>query len=560
VGLKEYNTKRDFSRTAEPSGGKARLLRKAKDLLFVVQKHDATRLHYDFRLEMEGVLKSWAVPKGFPWKKGDRRLAVQVEDHPFDYRNFEGIIPEGNYGAGTVMVWDTGTYTVGGDDPMRALQEGKLHLFLSGRKLRHEWTLVRLRSRASEEKPQWLLLKSGESVEPLSAREDNRSAVSGRSMEEIARSADRKWESNRPRRTQDRNKGADRRSDGRVKRVATRKPFSPSGLDLGSLPAAVPAFLEPMKARIARQLPTGADWVSEIKFDGIRAIAVKDGKTVRLYSRAGNDLTVKFTAVATALTLVPAKQAVLDGEIAALDREGRSSFQLLQSYHMAPSPKPPLVFYAFDIPNLEGRSLTDLPLLQRKNILQSLLEGDNGVVRFSPALDANPERVAAEMRSRGLEGLIAKRKDSIYEAGRRSGAWLKYKWVAEQEFVIGGYTDPKGSRSHFGALLVGYYDGPKLLFCGKVGTGFDEKTLKDLDRRFKPFVQVDCPFSNLPERRISSRGGGLTASQMRLCTWIKPHFVAQVKFAEWTRDGHLRQPCFVGMREDKAAHEVIRET
>jgi bifunctional non-homologous end joining protein LigD len=558
VGLREYNAKRDFSRTKEP-GGRKRPSSKAREPLFVVQKHDATRLHYDFRLEMDGVLKSWAVPKGFPWKKGDRRLAVQVEDHPFDYHNFEGIIPSGNYGAGTVMVWDMGTYRVGGNDPAGALREGKLHLFLSGKKLRHEWTLVRLRKTETEDKPQWLLLKSGVDVKPLSTREDNRSVLTGRTLEEIAQAADKEWESNRPKATRRAGSRSATQKSNATRRTRKKTGPVPAGLDMESLPRAKPEFLEPMKARIARKMPVGSELVYEIKFDGIRTIAVKDRQSVRIFSRAGNELSAKYPEIIDALSSLPANQAVLDGELAALDPQGRSSFQLLQSYHMTPAPKPPLMYYVFDVLNLEGRSLTALPLLERKRAAQTLLTDAPASLRFSPAIDADSERVLQEMRNRGLEGLIAKRKDSSYEPGRRSGAWVKYKWVVEQEFVIGGYTQPKGSRSHFGALLVGYYEGSKLVFAGKVGTGFDEKSLKEMINQFRPLVRDECPFANLPERRTGPRGGGLTASQMKLCTWLKPELVAQVKFAEWTRDNHLRQPCFVGLREDKVAREVVRE-
>lgn len=562
MGLQEYKAKRDFSRTAEPAGTR-REAKGRKALMFVVQKHDATRLHYDFRLEMEGVLKSWAVPKGFPWNKGDRRLAVQVEDHPFDYHDFEGIIPEGNYGAGTVMVWDTGTYRVGGDDPVRALAQGKLHLFLQGKKLRDEWTLVRLKKTGQEDKPQWLLLKSGSDVKPLSPRQDDRSVLTGRSLSQIAQEAGKEWKSDRPKQKPltklERLRGANsarKKPDAKPKR---QPKAAVPGLDLSILPSAAPAFVEPMKARIARQMPKGRDWIYEIKFDGIRALCVKDRKDVRLYSRAENDLTSKYPEIASAVAGIGPESCVLDGEVAALDEEGRSSFQLLQSYHMLGSRKPPLIYYVFDIINLEGHSLVRVPLVQRKAVLESLFANVPAPLRYSPGIDAESERIVKEMQARGLEGLIAKTKDSCYESGKRSGSWLKYKWVSEQEFVIGGYTKPKGGRSHFGALLVGYYEDSKLIFAGKVGTGFDEKSLTALMKRFQPLVRSDCPFANLPERRMGPRGGGLTASQMRLCTWIRPELVAQVKFAEWTRDNHLRQPCFVGLREDKDPREVTRE-
>jgi bifunctional non-homologous end joining protein LigD len=545
MGLKQYRAKRDFKRTAEPKGKQSA---PHAELIFVVQKHDASRLHYDFRLEMEGVLKSWAVPKGFPWTKGERRLAVEVEDHPFDYKDFEGIIPSGNYGAGTVMIWDFGTYAVGGGDPLAALKQGKLHLFLTGKKLKDEWTLVRIRKTDREDKPQWLLLKSGKSLRPISARADDQSALTGRKMREIADAADREWQSDRTTQTFGQQKAAADRP---------RTVVASTAIDLSKLPSSKPGFVEPMKAWLSPTLPKGDDWVYEIKFDGIRALAVKNKKEVRLFSRAGNDLTSKYPALKESLAALPARELVIDGEIAALDEQGRSSFQLLQSFHRTSQP-PPLVFYVFDLVNLDGRSLTRLSLADRKAALEKLVSDAPQNIRYSPPLSGDVERVVREMKARGLEGLIAKKIDATYESGRRSRCWVKFKWVAEQEFVIGGYTQAKGGRNWFGALLVGYYEKGKLLFAGKVGTGFDEATLESLYKRFQKIVRVDCPFANLPEKP-SGQSRGLTASQMRLCTWLEPRLVAQVKFAEWTRDNHLRQPAFMGLREDKRASEVVRE-
>jgi bifunctional non-homologous end joining protein LigD len=567
MGLKEYQAKRNFKRTQEPAGKVVRRAKKPRADRFVVQKHAARRLHYDFRLEMEGVLKSWAVPKGFPVQRGDRRLAVEVEDHPLDYGDFEGTIPAGNYGAGTVMVWDYGTYEVQGE-ALKGLREGKLHFTLKGKKLEGEWALVRMRPRGNEDKPQWLLFKAGEDTAPISARAENKSASTGRTMEQITANNDRQWQSNRASADQPpaRSRAVSRAtpSNGEVSRqpalskAANRTRGSlPVGLNAGRLPRAKAEFTEPMKALLAEKLPRGPEWIYEIKFDGVRALAVKKGCEARLISRTAKDLTAKYPELAEALKALPAKEAVLDGEVMALDSEGRSSFQLLQSWHNAGSRKPPLVYYVFDLLNADGKDFTGLPLMKRKAIAEKLVDGVAPGIRFSAAIKADPERLVHEMKTRGLEGVVAKRADSKYQPGRRSGDWVKFKWTNEQEFVIGGYTRPQGTRAHFGAILVGYYQKRELIYAGKVGTGFDQKLLRSLYERFRKLTREDCPFANLPEKR--SRFGGLTAAEMRRCTWVRPELVCQVRFAEWTRDGHLRQPVFIGLREDKEPREVIRE-
>jgi bifunctional non-homologous end joining protein LigD len=578
LSLKEYKAKRNFRRTAEPAGETPHA-RKRGGYMFVVQKHDATRLHYDFRLQMEGVLKSWAVPKGFPTKRGDRRLAVQVEDHPIEYGGFEGTIPEGSYGAGTVMLWDSGGFEVSGDDPPGALREGKLHLILHGKKLKGEWTLVRMRPREGqdEDKPQWLLLKSGSDIPPISKRAEEHSVLSGRSLEEIASAGDREWQSDRvlPRRgkgSQQLRKvgglGSVRRRTSSKTTAASRdvsrsdedgkSSFRAVEISLPRLPKKKPAFVEPMKALLVDELPKGAEWIYELKFDGVRALAIKDNGEIKLISRSGKDLGSKYDELLEPLKNLPAKQAVLDGEIVALDEKGRSSFQLLQSYQMAGVKKPPLFYYVFDLINLDGKDLTGVPLFQRKAMLETLVAKVSPAIRFSPSIKADSARLMREMKARDLEGLIGKRRESKYEVGRRSGAWVKFKWTNEQEFAIGGYTQPKGTRTHFGALLVGLYEKGKLVFAAKVGTGFDQKLLESLHNKFKNIIRPDCPFANLPERRPGS--SGLSATEMRRCTWLEPRLVCQVRFAEWTRDNHLRQPAFLGLREDKEPKEVVRET
>jgi bifunctional non-homologous end joining protein LigD len=328
-------------------------------------------------------------------------------------------------------------------------------------------------------------------------------------------------------------------------------------ISLYRLPKKRPTFVEPMKALLTDELPKGVDWIYELKFDGVRALAIKDNGDIELISRSGKELESKYPELLEPLKKLAAKQAVLDGEIVALDEQGRSSFQLLQSYQMAGVKKPPLFYYVFDLINLDGKDLTVVPLMQRKAMLETLVAKVSAAIRFSPGIKADSARLMREMKARGLEGLIAKRRDSKYESGRRSGAWVKFKWTYEQEFVIGGYTEPKGTRTHFGALLVGYYEKGKLLFAAKVGTGFDQKLLTSLHDKFKKLIRANCSFANLPEKRPGSQG--LSAAEMRRCTWLEPKLVCQVRFAEWTRDDHLRQPAFLGLREDKEPSEVIRE-
>ena len=527
MSLKEYVRKRNFGKTPEPGGEKAAAKAGHR---FVIQKHDASRLHYDFRLEMGGVLKSWAVPKGVPFVKGEKRLAVQTEDHPLAYIDFEGSIPEGQYGGGTVMVWDQGTYEPLSKTPAKELAGGKLHFVLHGSKLEGEWYLVRLRNG-----DQWLLIRRGADMKAVSKKQEDTSVLSGRSMRELSK-GDRVWES----------KSA-------AKKVsASRKPKR------SVRPAPLPEFVEPMKAKLAAAAPKG-DWIYEIKFDGFRALALKGGSQARLLSRNEKDLGGKFPELMESILALPAQDGIVDGEIVALDEKGRSSFQLLQARELGQE-RPPLFFYAFDLLQLDGKSLIGEPLEERKEKLAKLLAGSKGEVRFSAALNSNVKRLLEQARSLGLEGLIGKRAGSAYEPGKRSGAWIKLKLQQEQEFVIGGYTDPEGSRPHFGALLVGVYQRDKKLhFAGKVGTGFNHKLLSVLHRDFKKIAREACPFVDLPEKRAGRYGQGVTAAEMKRCHWVTPTMVCQVKFAEWTRDDRLRQPVFLGLREDKDAREVVRE-
>ncbi len=525
MSLKEYAKKRDFKKTAEPSAGRPS---RSSGRRFAIQKHDATRLHYDFRLEFRGKLKSWAVPKGFPYAKGEKHLAVEVEDHPISYIDFEGTIPEGQYGGGTVMVWDRGTFEPLSKAPTKDLADGKLHFVLSGTKLSGEWYLVRLR-----DEKQWLLIKAGEDMKPVSKKLDDTSVLSGRSMKELAR-GDRVWQSK-----------SKSKSHGVVKRTS----------NTNLLP--LPKFVEPMRAKLVESIPIG-DWVYEIKFDGFRALGLRGSSEARLVSRNEKEFGGKFTEVMDALSRLDVQDAIIDGEIVALDEKGRSSFQLLQAFELGQE-RPPIFLYAFDLLRLNGKDLRDFPIEQRKANLERLLKETPGNIRYSASLGRDAEKLLTQARQFGLEGLIGKRVGSLYETGRRTGNWIKIKLQQEQEFVIGGYTEPAGSRSHFGALLVGVYEGEQLKFAGKVGTGFDEKILRTLAGMFRKVPVQTCPFVDLPEKRLGRYGQGVTASEMKRCHWIEPTIVCHIKFKEWTRDNRLRQPVYLGLREDKDAKEVARE-
>jgi bifunctional non-homologous end joining protein LigD len=596
MSLREYQRKRDFTRTAEPAARKTKPKRKLP--LFVIQKHDASRLHYDFRLEVDGTLKSWAVPKGIPFARGDKRLAVHVEDHPLDYASFEGVIPAGQYGGGTVMVWDTGTWENLGGDAARDLKAGKLHFALHGKKLEGEWTLVRTRG-GEQGKENWLLIKSGGDVRPLSKKRDDESVLTKRSMARIARDRDKEWQSNRestdkesfrarirnrlllpsrappkpvgtiasksvdnPRRrpVEASSRGASNDEPRRRVRGGTngRGGGGGKGRPDHGRGGLKPRFVAPMKAKLTSEPPPGGDWIYELKFDGFRAIAIKDGNRVELLSRNAKDLTHKFPEIAEAVAALALGRAVLDGEIVALDPEGRSSFQLLQAYELGEE-RPPICYYVFDLLHLEGRDLRNQSLVERKSQLESLLRGAPDSIRFSASIDGDPRQLLEKVKTRGLEGIIGKLRGSTYESGRRSGAWIKLKCVNEQEFVIGGFTPPQGARKYFGALLVGYFENEKLKFAGKVGTGFNTALLRVLHTRFQKLRRAKCPFADLPEKSGGRWAQSLTPAEMKRCSWVEPEIVCEVKFTEWTRDGKLRHPVFIGIREDKEARSVIHE-
>lgn len=477
---------------------------------------------------MDGVLKSWAVPKGVPYTLGEKRLAMATEDHPIEYLDFEGTIPKGQYGGGTVMVWDIGTYKVIDRD----YQKGKLHIFLDGKKLKGEWVLAKT---AGEGGKSWLLIKTGEAMNPVSNPQGDVSALTGRTMEQIAADNDAPWQSNR---------GAGR----------SRRRQQPSlNIDLVKLPEAELKFIEPMQCKLVSELPEHAGWQYEIKLDGYRTLALKTKAGVSLLSRRGNSLESRFPAVARACEALE-EGAMLDGEVVALDESGRPSFNILQNHRTTSSP---VHYYAFDLLAYRGKSLLQLPLATRRELLErSALAPLSDPVRLSQTLDASAREVARAAKEQGLEGVVAKRADSIYEPGKRSGAWVKYKIQQGQELVIGGYIPGK---NRFTSLLTGYYHGNKLNFNAKIKNGFVPQTKEEIFQRFRGLETDVCPFANLPEAKNARRGEALTAEVMKKCRWLKPKLVGRVDFTDWTEANHLRHSRFVALRDDKDPREVTRE-
>jgi bifunctional non-homologous end joining protein LigD len=567
MSLKEYKRKRDFKKTPEPSGTGAK---SAPGRQFVIQKHAASRLHYDFRLELGGTLKSWAVPKGPSLDPSVKALAVEVEDHPLDYATFEGVIPQGEYGGGTVMVWDQGTWEPE-VDPVKGLKQGKLKFRLNGEKLCGSWALVRMRSRDDDDRKNWLLIKHRDECARPDAKSDilarkPRSVISGRNMEEIARDADRVWSSNgkaaakaRAKKTAKKGgKAAIRNSaNGASSKAGARTKRSPiTEKELAKLTSArrakLPADFRPQLATLASRVPRGDEWLHELKFDGYRALAFFENGKVRLISRNGNDWTARFQAVADALEKLPVKNAILDGEVVSLDENGLSNFQQLQN-QMKRGDDESLVIYLFDLPYCAGFDLTQTPLVERKELLARLILSTNpkneGALRYSDHIQGHGESVLLHACRSAMEGVVCKRADSTYQQAR-SSSWLKVKCLKEQEFVIAGYTKPDGSRVGFGALLLGYHnDKGELVYAGKVGTGFTTQSLRELTAELKKRRIESSPYAALP-KGITRRG----------VTWVKPELVAQVEFAEWTSDGRLRQPSFQGLRDDKPPSRITRET
>jgi bifunctional non-homologous end joining protein LigD len=510
--LTSYKAKRNFAVTPEPAEGG-----EEGAGVFVIQKHWASRLHYDFRLELDGVMMSWAVPKGPSYDTHDKRMAVHVEDHPISYNDFEGTIPPKQYGAGKVIIWDKGTWKPL-DDPHKALKAGNLKFELHGHKMHGRWVLVRMKGKGEKQEP-WLLIKEhDEYARPaaeFSVIDEMPDSVKALPMPAVR---------------------------GAVKSVAAAK------ADERAAPkTALPEALSPQLATLVDAPPASAeDWLFEIKFDGYRLLARVDGKDIRLITRNGNDWTHKLQPLRAELARLKLPSGWYDGEIVVHDENGRPDFGLLQNAFDEDHPGD-IVYFLFDIPFHNGRDLRDLPLEERRAVLQDIMakrETDN--VRFSAALSAPPQEMIAAACQMGLEGIIGKRKDSRYTA-RRSGSWIKLKCGQRQEFVIGGYTDPQGSRSGFGSLLLGTYDAEgKLQYAGNVGSGFNAASLRDLKAKMDKLHADQSPFA--PSRDIDKKAH-----------WLKPTLVAEISFSEWTHSGSIRHGVYQGLRKDKRAAGITRE-
>jgi bifunctional non-homologous end joining protein LigD len=580
--LARYRSMRDFGVTSEPSGGakgaadssaalrndnkESKDAAKDTELPFVIQKHAASHLHYDFRLGWNGVLKSWAVAKGPSYFTGDKRLAVQVEDHPMEYGGFEGIIPQGQYGGGTVMVWDQGTWEPqeGYTDVDAGLKAGSLKFVMHGTKMKGKWALIRMGGKAAnEKKPNWLLIKEHDDFErratdtPITEEAPN-SAVTGRSLEQIAHSEDHVWNSKETARgnawyRKDAAVVEDVKKSSGVSAAAAKKGKSgvkrAKNFDAKVKDAPkekVPDFVAPELASSSDTPPSGAGWVHELKLDGYRIQARKDGARVQLLTRTGLDWTHRMRTIAAQVGMLSMESAVLDGEVVVLAEDGTTNFADLQAAFQE-GEKKPLSYFAFDLMHLNGHNLRGLPLVERKEILASVLEGAGEYVRLSEHLESNGVAIFEGACKLGAEGIVSKRAAGKYFSGRSSD-WLKVKCVYEQEFVIGGFTEPSNGTHGVGALLLGYYEGKRLVYGGRTGTGFTQKTHRVLRNQLEELRQKDCPFDAPP------------AEARRGAIWVRPELVAQVKFATWTADNLLRQASFKGLREDKPAKEVRRES
>jgi len=533
VVLDRYRRKRDFQKTPEPEGGVSAT---PGGRLFVIQKHAARRLHYDLRLELGGVLKSWAVPKGPSLDPKEKRLAVEVEDHPIDYGDFEGVIPAHQYGAGTVLVWDYGQWEPEGD-PEESLAKGNLKFKLHGRKLKGAWALVRMNKPAQADKHEWLLIKhrDAEAVGPGAdsiLTDAPASVLSGREMDQVARDRDRMWQEGRS--------------------VAVAPPaggvesIEPSRLP-GARKADMPERFSPQTARTVAEPPAGDDWLHEIKYDGYRLLCLVQDKRVRLITRNGLDWTERFAGIAREAADLPVHTAILDGEATILRADGTTDFQALQNFFKGRK-SGKLVFYLFDLPYCQGYDLTAVPLLQRKALLKALVQSKRSAqaaMLLSGEIQGQGEEVYRNACRLGVEGIVSKRTDAIYEQ-RRASSWVKVKCILGQEFVIGGYSESKAAPAGLRSLLVGYYQAGRLTYAGRVGTGFSIQQRSDLKRRLEGLRQRSAPFDNPP------KGKDLH--------WASPQLVAEVAFSEWTQERLLRHPVFKGLREDKPADQVALET
>jgi len=554
--LDEYKRKRDFRKTPEPAGAKVdgALARGGR---FVVQRHRATRLHYDFRLEIDGVLVSWAVPKGPTLDASQRRMAVHVEDHPIEYLDFEGVIPKGEYGGGDVIVWDWGTWLPEPETPdgRRAVEDGELKFTLKGEKLRGRFTIVRTSGRGSggsgrgarerressrlpfEESSgeQWLLIhkRDDASVPGWDAEAHPQSVKTGRTNDEVKADRDAIW--------------------------ISHAPAAIAEIDLSAAKAAkLPGFIPPMAATLTDRGFRDDDWLFEIKWDGYRIEAVVKDGTARIYTRNGNDGETYFPKLLTKATWIEAQEAIVDGEVVAIGEDGLPDFSLLQEATGGASTR--FVYQVFDLLHLDGRSLLNVPLESRKQLLQSVLRAADTRVRFADHVVGEGLVFLEAARKQGLEGVVAKHRRSVYEPGRRARTWLKIKVRPEQELVVGGWTPGEGAARELGALVVGYYEGDgkarKLHFAGKVGSGFNTAIRKRLRDRLAPLATDASPFDPPPPKDYKGRWGG----ELRNVVWVKPEIVIRAELGGWTRDGIVRQAAFKGFDEGgKPPTQVVRE-
>jgi len=553
TGLKTYRAKRRFGVTAEPKGKVARKRGNA----FVIQKHAATRLHYDLRLELDGVMKSWAVTRGPSLVPGEKRLAVEVEDHPIAYNKFEGTIPHGEYGGGTVMIWDRGHWEPEAD-PHKGLAKGHLAFKLYGEKLHGGWHLVRMHRRQGEKRDNWLLIKQHDGTEQSVRDEDileekPLSVATGRTMEEIASGPKKEWRTNRPSKTNQRSGKIKAIKRGTAREATARSATNAKPAVAEAVRAApksnLARFVSPALATLSDKAPDGDNWMHEIKFDGYRIQARLERGKVKLLTRKGLDWTKKFPTIASAISKLRAKSAMFDGELVTEDTDGISSFSLLQQ-DLKDGRHDRMVFYIFDLLHLDGADLTSLPFSKRKEALAGLLSGlpERGALRLSESLTGSGTALLRHACKIGLEGIVSKLANAPYNSGR-SHEWIKTKCSDRQEFVVAGLVPSTADARAVGALVLGVYDGNELKYAGRTGTGFTHEMARSLYRKLKPIETTKTPFESIPAEEQG----------VRKPVWVEPKMVVEVDFRGWTHGDRVRQASFQGIREDKPAKDVVRE-